>query len=803
MTPDLRAENLRRLLVWLIKKQLARKQSVIVLEDTHWMDENSWRLLVDVIRLDEAVLIIGSCRKHAFQSVARQLTAHSIDYHRLSLRPLSRKHTINLVCNRLNQPHVSDWLAQVIIDTTAGNPFFVDEICHVIKKDSESIKIDQAYAATLPKVLESAVLSRIDHLTTDDQLLVKLASVIGTSFRLDLLKALAPKSLNVAVSIQRLLSLQLLKSSTATIRGFEFRHKIIRDLVYDSLLTEQKRETHAALARCLEVDLVSADSVRLPLILHHWRCAEDVEKIVAYLDQVAALRLRQFDNDAAITLLMECLSLAKQREPSVDNAKQAVCQLLLGDAHVGKGLMEAARKSYEQGLSFLNHALPKHAAELTASLVWQIAKQCWTRLTGAPSTETASLATWQSKARWQHFELVARAYENLMRIYYFAGEKARLVHVALKATNLAEALGDCTPPLAANYASLGAMCFLTKFKSQAEHYLNRASEIAKLYNEANVSTTVYLVEGLYRTIIGHWLEAKSSFVVGLDIARLVGDKKRWCELAISLETISGPWLLTPAFSDIRSWDELVHDIWQIGHDRKDPHVIGCAVLGSLRGYRVLGRPQQITERIEEIKALLDSGAQELELIHKVEGCAHVASVELEKGNLVSGEQWLQRCEDFLPTLNPGLKFRTLPAISCLFDARLRQIVVTGSRRQHCPPVALARRVLRKLNRFSRIYPVGRPETLRCQGDLCAVIGHPKRAIRYWRRSLQEAIRFRVGMNTVQAAERLKRAGYDGGVLRNKSLADSLPLSDDVIAIAEQSLCSSVIDYIPFQQFGSV
>jgi class 3 adenylate cyclase len=812
MPSGVRSENLRRLLVWIVTQRLVHGHNLIILEDVHWMDESSWGLLIDIIRSDSMSLVMIACRNlDAIQPVVRRLSVQAIDYSRLSLRRLSKKHTIDLACRRLNRQNISGWLAQIIMDTTEGNPFFVDEICHVINQEESRCSaetddpIGRDYAVKLPRVLETAVLSRIDHLSMDDQLIVKLASVIGTTFRLDLLKAVAQPGLNVASSIDRMLAQQLLKPLPANDGEFAFRHHIIKDLVYESMLTEQKREAHSAVAQFLEAESTSADSVRLPVILHHWRCANNPKKMLAYLDQVAALRLRQFDNTTAITLINECLSLAREHGIELGKAKRAVCQLLLGEAYVGNGLMAGARTSYEEGLSLLGQALPRHAAGLMASLSSQTVRQCWTRLTGAPSTETASMSVSQRKASWQRSHMAAQAYEDLARIYYFTGEKSRLLHATLKATNLAEGLRECTPALAINYATLGAICGVIPLRGQAEHYLGRASDIAKLYDEPNVSAMVQLTGGLYRTSIGDWAQAKAHLVTGLDIAKAIGDKRRWCELAMSLETISGPWLLTPAFSDIKTWDELVHEISKIGRDRNDWQVVGCAVLGGLRGNRILGRSSLTQDRIEETEELLNRDRCELELVYRVEGCAHLASTEFAKGNVGAGKAWLQKGEGFLPGLNPGMKVRTLAALSFLFDACVQMMALTGWGRRDPRHVELASRVLHKLNHFARIYPIGRPEQLRCQGDLiCAVSGRPGKAVMLWRDSLHRATRLKMALAAFQAAERLKRTGYGRESSRRDAIADLLEVvggySDHVRAIAEHALRGrGSIDYLPFSQ----
>jgi len=789
MARDVRAENLRRLLLGIITKRLSSAQNLIILEDIQWADEGSLHLIVKLAQASSKTLVIATCRNaHEVQSFIRTLSDKAINYRRLSLRHLSKKHTVELACKRLSRAQVSDWFGQLIMETTEGNPLFVDEICHVISQgkgvaSETDDPIERDDAANLPKALETAILSRVDHLPMDDQLTAKLASVFGLTFRVDLLKAIAPKGLEVADSIGRLLDHELVKPLPGRVGELTFRHRIIRDLVYTSLLTKQRRESHSAIARLLEADSSSADSVRLPLILHHWRCADSPQKMVLYLDQVAALRLRQFDNMTAINLLNECLALSREHDIDLDKQKRAVCYLLLGEAYVGIGRMAGARKSYEVGLSLLDQALPRSWAGLMLSLFWQGLGQCLSRFKGEPFAETpASFAN--RRASWQRFHMAAQAYEDLTRIYYLAGEKVRMLHATLKATNLAERLHERTPDLAINYATLGAICGVIPLRRQAEHYLGRASKLANFYDEPNVTSIVHLTEGLYRTSIADWAQAKANFVAGLNVAKAAGDKRRWCELAISLETICGPWLLTPAFSSLQAWSALLDEMYLIGRDRDDIHVLGCAVLGSLRGNRILGRDSQTKIWLKEMDELLRQEGSELELIHRVEGCSHLASMEFTQGNIEAGDAWLLKCDRLLPDLHPGLKVRTLAALSFLFDSCMERMALTKSGTDASLELELAKRALSKLKRFTRIYPVGQSERLRCEGDFCAMKGQSRTAAKLWQQSRERAIRLKIALPAFQATERLDRAGH-------ARMSSQLPPADawprNIRTIAERAI----------------
>jgi class 3 adenylate cyclase len=803
MPRDVRAEKLEQLLSWIVEQRLKTEQSVIILEDAQWMDEGSWRLLIDLIRLDLHALFIISCRNLYDVQTCWRSQLQELGYHRIDLKGLSKADTIAFVRKRLNQTSISDQLTHMVVETTEGNPFFIDEICNLLNQGNilfEAGATDGDHTIKLPRALEATVQSRIDNLPMDDQLVLKLASVIGTTFKLDMLNSVTPQSLDVGESIDTLFRQQLLKSLPGHTGEASFRHQIIRDLVYDGLLSGQKRETHAALASFLEVESASSDAVRLPLVLHHWRCANNPKKVVGYLDQVAALRLRQFDNLTAIELLNECLSLARAQGIELENDKRAFCHLLLGEAYVGNGLMAGGRKSYEEGLRLMGLALPRKTRNLFFGLVGEVLRQCWTRLTGPPSTVGSTPAIGR-KSSWNAFYMAAKAYENLVRIYYLGGEKTRVIHAVVKATNLAEALKECTPALAMNYAVLGAICGSIPLRRQAEHYLRRASEISKLYDDPRVSAEVNLASGLYRTSIGDWKQAKANFVSGMNDARTIGDRRRWCELAICLEAISGPWLLTPAFSSIESWEKLIEELTTVGRQREDSHAIGCAMLASLRGNRILGRVSRSQDSAEVFKEFLRRENTELELIHKVEGCAHFAGIEFEKGDLSEGNAWLQRSREFLAKLNPGMKVRTLPAFSFLFDACLQQMAMVPKERLDSTEFDLVLRVVSMLTHFARIYPFGQAESLRCKGDLAAITGKRRKAVRFWRESVRRATKLNMPLAAHQAAERLKRVLEDDDIAAMDTVRDFAKHSD-IRDVVEHAVANGAINCLPLSALGS-
>ena len=165
--------------------------------------------------------------------------------------------------------------------------------------------------------------------------------------------------INAAESVTSLAGANLFRAVTADPERFTFSHRIIRDVVYASMLSEQKQEAHVAIARSIERGGRLSEAETLPLILNQWQRAGDRRKTFEYLDRVAELRLRQFENASAITQTEAFLKIAEEESIAAQPQRLAAANFVLGEAQVNLGRMDAARMSLENGLRLLKLPMPR------------------------------------------------------------------------------------------------------------------------------------------------------------------------------------------------------------------------------------------------------------------------------------------------------------------------------------------------------------------------------------------------------------------------------------------------------------
>jgi predicted ATPase/class 3 adenylate cyclase len=248
--------------------------AVLVLEDLHWADELSLaalgRVARDVAERDHApLLIVGVARPALYERLpawGRQFPAHT----RLDLAPLVAADTRRLAEELLRKARAApDELYAVIVSRAEGNPYYVEELIkmliddRVIRTASEPWQIVFSRAGDLrvPETLTGVLQARLDTLTPAEREVLQHAAVIGRTFwdaAVAYLGARQPgdpaarsPGAELAVLCDREIIFSHEPPAFAGTREYLFRHQLMRDVVYDSVLRRDRRAVHGRAARWL------------------------------------------------------------------------------------------------------------------------------------------------------------------------------------------------------------------------------------------------------------------------------------------------------------------------------------------------------------------------------------------------------------------------------------------------------------------------------------------------------------------------------------------------------------------------
>lgn len=352
LTPELRQQTLRQLLVALLVAWARSQPLILVLEDAHWLDALSWQLAEDVARRAwvQAIplLLVVVYRPlelgHFAEPILQRL--HALPGAEIMrLEGLAPEEIVALAAQRLGVPVtvVPEALTTVIQSRSGGNPFFVEELLHAlcergVIEPSARITGDLTQAVqTLPDTLHGLILARIDRLPAVQQAVLKVAAVIGRSFPFAPLHAIFNQWHAPLSELALRTALQALNQRDFTFvevpepeLTYVFKHIITQEAAYQTLLFAQRRELHALTADWYAAQPLSA--MQLPLLVHHYHRAERPTEERRYAMLAGEQAARYYDNANAVAYFSRALVLTPADEAatrySLLLAREAVYEVL-------------------------------------------------------------------------------------------------------------------------------------------------------------------------------------------------------------------------------------------------------------------------------------------------------------------------------------------------------------------------------------------------------------------------------------------------------------------------------------------
>ena len=271
----------------LITLHARERATVLLLEDWHWADEASRTTLeqLDEIVPAHRLLIVVTCRPETS-------TGWSAGENRtlVHLGPLALDASTEIMRAVLGVDRVSPELAHRLYERTAGNPFFLEEICHdlieqcaVVVRDGEAVAAGSPGAPHLPETVQAVIRTRLDRLDTEARDALRMASVIGREFSRGVLDLVAGTSHNMSRALERLRGSGLIQqTSVAPEPLYRFKHVLTQEVAYDTLLEHQRTALHAAAGAAIEQRYASRLDEHLERLAHHFSRAEDWPTAIRY-----------------------------------------------------------------------------------------------------------------------------------------------------------------------------------------------------------------------------------------------------------------------------------------------------------------------------------------------------------------------------------------------------------------------------------------------------------------------------------------------------------------------------------------
>jgi serine/threonine protein kinase/tetratricopeptide (TPR) repeat protein len=493
----------------LILKGSQLKPVIFIVEDIHWADLSSIELLQSLLRLAEnnKILFVSTMRPDFPETGDKIISTikdkYSAFYSEMKLKPLNHEDCQILLQNLLKIQDLPIQLRNSISKSTEGNPFFIEEVIRSLVDDkiilinNNKFQISEtAEKIVIPGTIKEVLLSRIDKLDESTKNVLKAASVIGRYFLYDILLKVMQDAENVDSGIQSLLKLELIKENeNAKDREFLFIHALVQEAVYETLLSKNKQEIHAKVAKAIEVLYAGRIHEFYEMLAHHYSLADDKENAEKYLVLAGERTLKNAASNEALVYFKEALKLYLQKYgKDADKEKIFMFEKNIGISLYNRGYFIESVEHFSKALNTVGIKLNRSAlSEFSrlASNFLLILKHLY-----LPSKKQKRPPSQKDYLLFDLLFKVATAYAN------YNGKKLFFELINLIKMKMDFALngedGFSTYSMAGALFAYGGISFLLSRK-----FLERANSYAKLNGIDDVYNMGY-DETIYYCLSGNW-----------------------------------------------------------------------------------------------------------------------------------------------------------------------------------------------------------------------------------------------------------------------------------------------------------
>jgi class 3 adenylate cyclase len=328
LTPEAQRKKLLMTIVaWFVG--LARLEPmVVVLEDLHWVDPSTLELQgLLVERGASASLLLLYTARSEFRAPWPLLAHHA----QVTLGRLSQRHVRDMVAHVAPHIELTEPVIEAVVERTDGNPLYVEELTKALLEADVG---GTAPGRTIPATLQDSLMARLDRLGRAKEV-AQVAAVIGREFSYALLHAVSPLTeAELQAALARLTDAELLYSRGLPPEAtYVFKHALVQDTAYASLLKRRRRELHGTIARVLTERFHDTVDTGPELLAVHYTESGDAERAVEAWQRAGDLAFRRGALSEAVSHLRRGLTvLSRLPESPARDEREFRLQLPLGQA---------------------------------------------------------------------------------------------------------------------------------------------------------------------------------------------------------------------------------------------------------------------------------------------------------------------------------------------------------------------------------------------------------------------------------------------------------------------------------------
>ena len=572
---------------------------VVLLDDLHWADATSLGLLLFLGRhiTVSRMLILGTYRdaevgrQHPLEGTVsdllRELAVEEVHLHRLAANG-----TAALVRARLGSASVSDGLVSLIHRRAQGNPFFTEELLKAfvekgaVATGEGGIGSHRIAEVEVPRSIRSVIGARLGRLPQQSQELLRLASLLGPEFDLEvLLTATGETEAEVLDALDAALEAGIIGEIQSNRERFAFAHVLIQQTLYEEMPVHRRRRLHLRVGQALEQPPVagsalSADKAR------HFLLGGDAERAARYAIEAgdhAALRYAHAEAAHQYQVALELLL------DELDNAARAAeVQYKLGSELYDLNRLSEALATYEACLDRFKRLGDRQGEALAHWGIARLHQGLYDFAAAEPHVDEA-LRLWPAEGQGRELVLLL---SDATRIKAFGGSDEAANELAERSLALAEHLGDAGLIAQALSGMAEVRGRITNRPPELIPTLDRAIKLASQAGNWRTLSRLYLARGTNRMLVGDLEGNVTDRRHAVDAAERSGETER---LSFAYRSLAPSLMWTGAWEEGRA---AIRSALTLDPQQRHPYsTFSSGVLAWMEG-----RPEDAAKYFEQFAA---------------------------------------------------------------------------------------------------------------------------------------------------------------------------------------------------------
>ncbi|TMV03337.1 guanylate cyclase [Ruegeria sediminis] len=329
MTPQQRLERTLAALTVQLASVARQKPVLVLFEDAHWVDPTTLSLMDRVIdQIVELPVLVVMTYRPGFDPGwgPRHNALH------LPLTRLKNRDVAEIVAEVASGKTVPAEVCELIAAKTDGIPLYVQEVTRGLLESGQLRETDDGYvlkgplpALSVPSTLQDSLMERLDRLGTAKEV-AQTGAVFGREFSLSLLSPVSQLPLStLQEGLDQLTSAGIiLHAGAAEGEEYVFRHALIRDMAYDSLLRTERQVLHDRAAGALLEVQPQLEQTQPEVLAHHYTMANKVDEAVRHWQGAGRRAVERSATTEAVTHLSKALDMLAGQPKSDDRDRREI-----------------------------------------------------------------------------------------------------------------------------------------------------------------------------------------------------------------------------------------------------------------------------------------------------------------------------------------------------------------------------------------------------------------------------------------------------------------------------------------------